>query len=339
MDVRFFTTRALSDMHKVEIMIKSRLKINVLVLLIAIGLLASSVGKGYAQSGTYVIQVQDVLKIAFWEYPDLNAQVKVKRDGSVDIPLVGKITAAGLSVNVMRQKIISQMSLFNRIVTQISIEVLEYGSNIVYVTGQVRKPGRYSFEEIPDLWDILLEAGGPLETALLSDILIVRADEGGKVYRADVTEALQNAALDQLMEIKPGDTIQIQASGVPGATRSPLVKQDVIYIFGAVGRQGAHNFAAGTDILQAIGNAGGPTQNANLKKVKHISVSHGSTSIVTLNLNDYMNKAAPPPMPLGPGDYIVIPQKSSFGRRLVNIVVTTTVSSILGTILFVVLRR
>jgi len=305
------------------------------------GILSIAPTNIHAQSGTYVVQVQDVLSIAFWEYPELNAKVRVERDGGIDLPLVGKLTAAGLSINVLRQKIISQMSLYNRIVTQLNIDVLEYGSNIVYVTGQVRNPGRFSFEVIPNLWEILLRAGGPLESASLSQIFVVRAEEGGKVYTIDLAEALQNASLDQLMAIRPGDTIQVQTIAEPGQLQasSPLAKAKLIYIFGAVGRQGAHRYQAGANLMEVIGNAGGPARNANLKKVKHISVANGTSSIAVVNLEKYMDITVPQPMPIGPGDFIIIPTKSSLGNRLLNIVITTTVTSVLGTILFVTLRK
>lgn len=312
-------------------------KIYFLMLLVAV--LGSFVTNGFAQSGTYIVQVQDLLKVSYWEYPSLSAKVRVERDGGIDLPLVGEITAAGLSINVLRQKIISQMSLYNKIVTQISIEIVEYGKNIVHVTGHVKKPGKYSFEIIPNLWEILLEAGGPLESASLSDVLIVRSDEGGRIYSIDLTKALSDATLDEMLTIKPGDTIQIQASGQPGQVTSPLIKKEVIYIFGAIGRQGSHIFQAGSNLLEVIGRAGGPAQNADLSNVKHISVSNGVSSIAIVDLESYMEKTIPLPMPIGPGDFVIIPKKSSLGPRLLNVVITTTVSSVLGTILFFVLKR
>jgi len=294
----------------------------------------------YGQSASYVVQVKDVLKFSFWEYPELNSQTRVDSDGSINLPIVGRITAAGLSIKVLREKIISQMALYNKVVTQLSIEVLEYGSNIVHVTGHVRNPGKYSWEQIPNLWQILLAAGGPLETAALDEIMVIRSQEGGRIYKVDLSGALQSASLDELMEIKPGDTIQVLSQG--GAERpspSPLAKRDFIYIFGAIARAGAHPYDPETsNLVEVLGRAGGPANDANLKEVKHISVANGAPSIAVINLRDYFNKTTPLPMPIGPGDTIIIPRKSALVQRAVNIVFTTTLTTILSFTIFSILR-
>lgn len=289
--------------------------------------------EGLCQSGTYEIQVKDRLEISFWESAELNSTVKVDKDGGIELPIIGRITAAGLTLNVLREKIISQMRLYNKLVTQLSIVVKEYGGNIVFVTGQVRNPGKFSFEEIPNLWDILLEAGGPLEDATLNQVAIVRNKEQGKIYTVDLLEALRDAKLDELPKIYPGDTIQIS-----GTTSSPLVKRDEIYIFGAVASPGAHRFESESDILEVIGQAGGPTRNANLKKVKHVSVSKGTTSIAIIDLDKYMEKTIPAPMPVGAGDVIVIPDKSALLSGLAGRILTVAVTAVTTALIFKALR-
>jgi len=260
------------------------------------------------QSGSYEVQPEDNLKISFWEDPELDSVAKVDKDGGIELPIIGRITAAGLTLNVLRGKIISQMSLYNKLVNQVSISVTEYGGNVVFVTGQVRNPGKFSFEEIPNLWDIILEAGGPLEKATLDQVVIVRNQEQGKIYTVNLLDALQEAKLDELLKIYPRDTIQISGTGAS----SPLIQRDEIYIFGAIARQGALRFESGSDILQIIGKAGGYTPKADLKKVKHVSVANGTTTIAIINLEEYLDKTIPTPMPVGAGDYIIIPSKRSF---------------------------
>ena len=273
------------------------------------------------QSGTYEVQPEDNLKISFWEDPELNSVARVDKDGGIELPIIGRITAAGLTLNVLRGKIISQMSLYNKLVNQVSISVTEYGGNVVFVTGQVRNPGKFSFEEIPNLWDIILEAGGPLENATLDQVVIVRSQEQGQIYTVNLLDALQEAKLDELPKIYPRDTIQISGTGA-----SPLVKRDEIYIFGAIARQGALRFESGSDILQIIGKAGGYTPKADLKKVKHVSVSNGTTTIAIINLEEYLDKTIPTPMPVGAGDYIIIPSKPSFWSGIGKTVITLSIT-------------
>jgi len=135
----------------------------------------------FAQKTSYRINSADLLEISFWESPDMDQQVRVSSEGNITLPVIGSIRAEGLTTKELSQSIIRQMEMYNKLINQIRIKVLEYGQNRVHVTGQVTSPGKYSFEEIPNIWDIILEAGGPLETAQLDETLIVRNREDGKI--------------------------------------------------------------------------------------------------------------------------------------------------------------
>ncbi|MFQ5641429.1 MAG: polysaccharide biosynthesis/export family protein [bacterium] len=285
----------------------------------------------WAQSSSYQVNSEDRLEISFWENPELNTQVTVGKDGGIELPIIGRLTAAGLSVHKLREKIISQMAVYNKLITQLSIVVLEYGHNRVYVTGQVGTPGRFSFEDIPNLWDIILEAGGPLETALLDEVVIVRSKEGGKIIGVDLSTALRRGSLRELPKIRAGDTIHVPGTSLTGAASSPLMKRNEIYILGAVAVPGAHKFEQNLSLLEAISKAGGPTAEASLEKVKHISVSYGSTTVVEFNLEEYMERSTPGPMPVGAGDTIFVPRKRRMSPLLGTVitgVITTTITSV-----------
>ena len=291
----------------------------------------------FAQTTTYRIQPDDHLQISFWQSPELNTEALVSKDGGFEIPVIGRITTAGLTINQFREKIISQMALYNKLITQLSITVLEYGHNRVYVTGHVGTPGKYSFEEIPGLWDIILEAGGPAETALLDEVVIVRSESGGQLIKADVSNAIRSGGLSQLPEIKPGDTVHVPGTSETGTTPSPLVKKDQIYILGAVAVPGAHKFEAGLNLLEVIGEAGGPTPDANLKRVKHVSVSYGTTSVVEFDLEKYIDASIPTPMPIGAGDTIFIPRRRGISPIL-NLVITSLITATITSTVFILIR-
>ncbi|MEK7727439.1 MAG: polysaccharide biosynthesis/export family protein, partial [candidate division KSB1 bacterium] len=109
----------------------------------------------------YVIGVGDLLSIKFWQRPELDTEARVSSNGKIEMPLIGAIPAAGLTVSRLRQDIVNRISLLDIRVSQASIVVREFGSKIVYVTGAVLTPGKLKFETIPNLWQIILEAGGP----------------------------------------------------------------------------------------------------------------------------------------------------------------------------------
>lgn len=297
-------------------------------------LLVFNNNKVFAQSDSYEIQEGDRLQISFWEYPELNAEVTVSKDGGVALPVIGRITVAGLTIKQLREKIISQMGSYNKLITQISINVMEYGRNTVYISGQISKPGRYSFEEIPNIWDIILESGGPLETARLDNITIVRSGEDGKIITVDLADALEKGRLSELPEIYPGDTIYLPGKSDAGNIPSPFTERDEIYIVGAVGSPGAHTFEPGLNLLEVISKVGGPTPDANLKKVKYIFVSNGRTEILEIDLQNYFSQSTPPALPIVMvGNTIYIPRKKQtrpFWLFIFTTAVTTTVSILIA---------
>jgi protein involved in polysaccharide export with SLBB domain len=298
----------------------------------------ASVFELLGQSNSYQLQTDDRLQISFWENPDLNTQVTVGKDGGIELPVIGRLTAAGLAVPQLRDKIISQMGLYNKLITQLTIAVTEYGHNRVYVNGQVRNPGRYSFEEIPNLWDVILEAGGPLETSFLNEITIVRGGDEGKIFTVDLANALRLGRLNELPKILPGDTIHIPGTTVTGATPSPLLDKTEVYVLGAVTTPGAHKFEPNLNVLEVISKAGGPTLDADLKRVKHVSVSHGAPSVVLLNLEKYLDTSVPVPMPVGAGDTIFVPHKPALSPLVLTALTATITVSVTSLITVAFLR-
>lgn len=268
----------------------------------------------------YKIGPEDVLAITFWQQPQLNTNVRVSQSGDIVLPVIGNITAAGLTPTQLSAKIVDKISVFNRNISQASVVVNQYGSKKIYVTGHVMNPGKYTFEVIPDLWKIILEAGGPAETAILNQVKVIRGGtEAGKIITVDLTEFLGEGDLSKLPSIYPGDTIKILGLAGPVEGAAPLptggvteaqVEEDVIYIYGQVARPGGYRFTRNMDLLEAIIIAGGPAQTAKLEEVKVITRGNPYSSVATIDLKKYAKLGTPAPFLLNPGDTVYIPQKS-----------------------------
>ena len=162
----------------------------------------------YCYPQDYRISPEDILKISFLEQPELNRETKVGLDGNILLPVIGSIKVAGLTTTELTQKIISEFSIYSVGVTQVSVEIVAYESNKIYITGHVTNPGKYVFEEIPDLWKVISEAGGPTESANLTNVLIIHSgNEEESTVTVNLAEILQNGNLSKLPKLKPGDYI------------------------------------------------------------------------------------------------------------------------------------
>ncbi len=286
-----------------------------------------------AQSSTYRIQVDDQLTITFWEHPNLNTKTSVNKEGVIELPILGRISVSGLTIEDLRNSIISRMAIYNKLVNQLSITIDEYGQNKVFVTGQVAQPGKYSFEKIPGLWDIILEAGGPRETAVLNKVTIVRGDGRGQVLLVNLAEALKNGKLEELPEIKPRDTININGTTEQGIVTSPLAVKEEFYVVGAVGAPGAHQYEKDMNLLEAIGRAGGPTSDANIKNARYVVIENGKTRVVDINLENYMMNDKFKAIPIiRKGSTIYIPHRrelSQVASTIITALITTSITSVI----------
>lgn len=269
----------------------------------------------------YTIGSEDVLNISFWQQPDLNSVVRVRQDGKISLPVIGEIMAAGLTPAGLSRKIVENISFYNKNISQATVVVMEYNSQKVFVEGQVNRPGKYSFESVPNLWEVIREAGGPTEAADLSAVKIIRGgEEAGKSLKVNLAEMLQKGDLSKLPKLKIGDTIEIPRSilsyGVEGVTPS-FSGRNIYYIYGQVQRPGVFPLEERVDLLDAIVLAGGPTTSADLKEVKVLIKGATYSSVVKVNLEDFSSSGKPSRFLLHPEDTIIIPQrKGSFLSRV-----------------------
>ncbi len=268
-----------------------------------------------AFSQEYRIGPEDLLSISYWQQPDLNSNLKVRQDGKISLPVIGEIVAAGLTTAELSKKIVEKISFYNKSISQATVVILEYNSQKVFVQGQVNRPGKYSFESIPNLWEVITEAGGPAEGADLSAVKIIRGgDEAGKTLRVNLAQALEKGDFTKLPKLKIGDTVEIPRSilslgGERGIPSPSFTGRNVYYIYGQVTRPNVYPLEGEIDLLDAIVLAGGPTPNANMKNVKVLIKGATYSSVVEINLEDFSSKGRPSRLLIHPEDTIVIPTK------------------------------
>jgi polysaccharide export outer membrane protein len=238
----------------------------------------------------------------------------VTQDGKISLDIVGEIDAANQTTSELERNIIRQMSRYNKSISQAVVRVLEYNYNKVFVSGQVQTPGKYTFENIPDLWTIINEAGGITELGDLTRVLIIRGgDEAGQVEVVNVSAMVSSGRIEELPKIRRGDTIEIprRVAGLPAATLSESMEmRNLFYVIGEVNEPGAINLEKNIDILDAIALAGGPTEEANLSKARIISKDGRRTQVARVNLDHYTNRAVPGRLFVKPEDVIFLPRKS-----------------------------
>lgn len=264
----------------------------------------------------YRVGPGDVLEIRFWQDASLNTSVRVALDGTITLDIIGQINVAGKTTEEIQSDVVRRISTLNRQISQAVVRVVEYNYQFVYVTGQVGTPGKYSFEEIPDLWSVINEAGGPGPSSDLTQVTIIRGSGSGAgtVEVVNVAEAIASGKLSDLPQLRRQDRVEVPMTilGIPSRELGRSTEQrNIIYVMGSVNSPGPIQFEADLDILEAIALAGGPTASADIKKTKIITKDGYYGQSLHFNLERYTSTGAPNRYVMRKEDAIYIPERRS----------------------------
>ena len=157
----------------------------------------------------YVIGPDDVLSISFWREKDLSADVTVRPDGKVTVPLLNDVMASGRTPEQLRDAIQQMARAYLEDPTP-TVVVKEIKSRRVFITGQVEKPGPYPLNDRLTVLQLIAVAGGLKEFADGKSITVMRSVNGRVVALPfNYRDVIRRKHLDQNVELRPGDTVVV----------------------------------------------------------------------------------------------------------------------------------
>jgi polysaccharide export outer membrane protein len=158
----------------------------------------------------YVIGVEDVLNVVFWKDKELSAEVLVRPDGKISLPMLNDVPAAGMTPEQLAAAVQQAAAKFVRD-PGATVIVKEIRSRKVYVIGEVTKPGTFPLASEMNVIQIIAEAGGFLESANKSNVVVVRNENGQeRRYKVNYNEVVRGKNVGQNIRLLPGDTILIR---------------------------------------------------------------------------------------------------------------------------------
>lgn len=210
----------------------------------------------------YRIGSGDVLNILVWHHPDLNTpnpistnpeskQVSngawVDESGYLAYPLAGKVYARGKTLPELQSILTARLKRYIKN-PQVSVNVAEFRSQRVSVSGAVGKPGQLPLTNVPlTLVDAIDQAGG---TAANADTNNIKWTQNGVERTISLQDIRQHGDLSQNLLLSGGDIIYV-----------PTNEHSRIHVMGEVGRQASMPLGNyGLTLTQALGNAGGMNQ-------------------------------------------------------------------------------
>jgi polysaccharide export outer membrane protein len=157
----------------------------------------------------YVIGPSDVLSIVFWREKDMSADVTVRPDGRISLPLLNEVSAAGSTPEELRLKLVQMASKFVA-EPDVTIVVKEIRSRNVFITGSVAKPATYPLISDMTVLQLIASAGGLLEYADSKNIVVIRmADGRQQSHKFNYKDVVSQKHTEQNIVLKPGDTVVV----------------------------------------------------------------------------------------------------------------------------------
>src|SRR5215831_14195732 len=97
---------------------------------------------GPPTSSSYRIGPQDQLQITVADEAELSGKFRVDNDGSFIFPYLGRVAAAGKTLADLQGALTRDLSNGYLRNPQVRVEVDQYKSQSVFVSGEVRSPGK-----------------------------------------------------------------------------------------------------------------------------------------------------------------------------------------------------
>jgi polysaccharide biosynthesis/export protein len=272
----------------------------------------------------YTLGAGDQIDINVFDTPELSGVRVVAPDGSLALPLVGRMMAAGRTTDGLASDLRERLSTWFKSPI-VAVNINQFRSLRINVAGEVRRPGPLQMRNVPHdntrtaetniaaatlptLSTALVAAGGVTRDGDISQVMIKRGD---RVRTIDLWQGLtsENAPRDELLQ--DGDAVYIPkiASGsridprlIAKSTLAPTSVR--VRVVGEVKKPGEIDVTPSSTISSAVAIAGGPTDKARMEEVMLVRMgTDGNVTEQKMNLQKLQDTQQ-----VLDGDVVIVPK-------------------------------
>lgn len=267
-----------------------------------------------APAHEYVLGPDDQLKVWALGVDEITDKpYRIDPAGYLDLPTIGRVKAAGLTLSSLRAELIERLKKLV-LHPQVSIDIVDYGSQPVTVMGAVNQAGVRQLQGNKTLMEVIALAGG-LRPDAGSSIKIAREVDRGTIPLADAApdptgkySVAEVKIADILAAKNPADNILIQPHDV---ITVPLA--DHVSVIGDVRKPGPILLTSRPTIsaLEALAMAEGLGPQPKPQDAKVLRLVPGSTERkeIAVNLRKIQEGKAED-IALRPDDILFVPDST-----------------------------
>jgi polysaccharide export outer membrane protein len=184
---------------------------------------------GTPGAAAYKIGPQDVIEVSVFKVPELSKAVQVSEAGTINLPLVGEVVAAGKTARQTEKELTKLLGAKYLQNPQVTVFVKEYNSQRITIEGAVNRPGVFPIQGRMSLLQAVAMAQG-LEDASDNTVLVFRGENGErKAARFDVSEIRTGDAEDP--QLVAGDVVVAGTSALKKGFNSFLKALPITGLF------------------------------------------------------------------------------------------------------------
>ena len=294
-------------------------------------------------SSSYLLGPGDRIEVSVYGYEEYSGPMSVLPDGSLTLPLVGKVPAAGRTTDQLAQDL---AVVLNQVLVNPSVSVTLNALRpvVVNVSGEVYRPGPLQLQGAtrigdsqngegtsyapPSVAQAIIEAGGVTRTADVRDVVILRSLPNGQQVRTRVNlwDSLGSETLPEDVLLRDGDLVFVPQLAEGEALDNRLLASSSlspdtvrVRVVGEVTQPGEVPVPPNSSLSSAVAIAGGPTDDAKLSEVAFIRrQDNGEVIQEVVNLSDLIDDYQ-----VQEGDVVVVPKTTTgsaldFAQRLLG---------------------
>ena len=265
----------------------------------------------------YTLGSGDQVRLDLFDVPEYSGQYQVLVDGTLNLPVIGSLSVAGLTPSTASELISRRYARYVRR-PLVTLSLVKARPLKIAVGGEVNRPGAYSIsltdgQQFPSITDAIRLAGGITRAADIRSVQLRRVDNS-RGCTANLWNLLQNSSLGEDISLRDGDEILIptttgidplESRQLANASFAPGTEEPIkVAIVGEVVRPGPYSVSAATasatnadrtsggsntrepaTVTQAIQVAGGITQLADIRRVQvQRTTRDGTRQVIEVNL-------------------------------------------------------
>jgi polysaccharide export outer membrane protein len=150
----------------------------------------------------------DQLGVVVWKNKDLSADVVVRPDGVVTLPLIGDVKAAGRTPTDIQKELTRRYGDYVRSEeVVVSVAIMQVNSYYFTVSGNVERSGLYTAKTYVSAVEAVAMAGGPNKYA--GDAIYIVRGQPARRIPIDLSSAMSGEHPEQNLTVVRGDVIVV----------------------------------------------------------------------------------------------------------------------------------